>query len=139
MHILKQRQRLLSQVLLSIRINLADQSAKSAVSTKELIKKSELAVNASGKIALKTAKVLESVVTSVKDIAGTSKELSENIKMQVKSIGQAEEGVTRISEVVQSNSATAEETSATSEELSAQAVTMEELVNKFQLREQTQQ
>ena len=55
--------------------------------------------------------------------------------MQVKSIGQAEEGVTRISEVVQSNSATAEETSATSEELSAQAVTMEELVNKFQLRE----
>ena len=115
--------------------NLADQSAKSAVSTKELIEKSELAVNAGGKIALKTAKVLESVVTSVKNIAGTSKELSENIKMQVKSIGQAEEGVTRISEVVQSNSATAEETSATSEELSAQAVTMEELVNKFQLRE----
>ena len=115
--------------------NLADQSAKSAVSTKELIEKSELAVEEGGKIALKTAEVLESVVTSVKDIADTSKELSASIKIQAESIGQAEEGITRISEVVQSNSATAEETSATSEELSAQATCMEELVAKFQLRD----
>lgn len=115
--------------------NLADQSAKSAVSTRELIEKSELAVDEGGKIALKTAEVLESVVASVKDIANTSRELSASIKIQVESIGQAEEGITRISEVVQSNSATAEETSATSEELSAQAVTMEELVERFRLRE----
>ena len=48
---------------------------------------------------------------------------------------QAEEGVARISEVVQNNSATAEEASATSEELSAQALSMDELVAQFQLRE----
>ena len=114
---------------------LADQSAKSAVSTRELIENSENAVDEGGKIALKTAEVLESVVASVKDIATTSRELSTNIKIQVESIEQAEEGITRISEVVQSNSATAEETSATSEELSAQAITMQELVEKFQLRE----
>ena len=115
--------------------NLADQSAKSAVSTRELIEKSELAVDEGGKIALKTADVLENVVTSVKDIASVSKELSSSIKIQVESIEQADEGITRISEVVQSNSATAEETSATSEELSAQAITMEDLVGKFQLRD----
>lgn len=114
---------------------LADQSAQSAVSTKALIEKSELAVSEGGKIVLETAEVLESVVTSVRDIANTSKELSGNLKIQVESIEQAEEGITRISEVVQSNSATAEETSATSEELSAQAVTMEDLVGRFQLRD----
>ena len=48
---------------------------------------------------------------------------------------QANLGIDRISEVVQANSATAEEASATSEELSAEAISMEELVNQFQLRE----
>lgn len=114
---------------------LADQSAQSAVSTKALIEKSELAVSEGGKIVLETAEVLENVVASVRDIAATSKELSSNLRVQAESIEQAEEGITRISEVVQSNSATAEETSATSEELSAQATTMEELVGRFQLRD----
>ena len=48
---------------------------------------------------------------------------------------QADLGIERISEVVQANSATAEEASATSEELSAEAISMEELVNQFSLRE----
>ena len=61
-------------------------------------------------------------------------ELSENIKLQVESIGQANDGINRISEVVQNNSATAEESSATSEELSANAMSITELVSKFQLR-----
>ena len=61
-------------------------------------------------------------------------ELSENIKLQAESIEQANLGINRISEVVQNNSATAEETSATSEELSAQAISMDEMVAKFQLR-----
>lgn len=114
---------------------LADQSAKSAISTKELIVKSELAVDEGGKIVLDTADVLEAVVSSVKDIAITSQKLSENLKGQVESIEQVDAGVTRISEVVQNNSATAEETSATSEELSAQAISMEDLVARFQLRD----
>ena len=50
-------------------------------------------------------------------------------------IEQADEGMNRISEVVQSNSATAQESSATSEELSAQAISMDDLVATFQLRE----
>ena len=72
---------------------------------------------------------------AVKDIADISKTLSENIKVQVEAIEQADEGMNRISEVVQNNSATAEESSATSEELSAQAISMDELVAKFQLRD----
>lgn len=115
--------------------NLAEQSAKSAINTRELIEGSVNEIGVGTKAALKTAEVLEGVVVSIKDIAEMSKELSGNIKIQVESIEQASEGINRISEVVQSNSATAEESSATSEELSAQATSMDELVSRFQLRE----
>lgn len=114
--------------------NLAEQSARAAVNTKELIEGSVNEIDAGTKAALKTAEVLDGVVASVKDIAGSSKALSENIKVQVESIEQANEGILRISEVVQNNSATAEEASATSEELSAQAISLDELVSLFQLR-----
>lgn len=114
--------------------NLAEQSAKSAVNTRKLIEGSVSEINAGSKAVLKTAEVLEQVVTSVKDIAGISRELSANVKEQVDSIEQANGGIIRISEVIQSNSATAQEASATSEELSAQAASMDELVAKFELR-----
>ena len=116
--------------------NLAEQSARAAVNTRELIEGSVNEIDAGTKAALKTAEVLEGVVASVKDIATSSKELSENIKVQVESIEQANEGILRISEVVQNNSATAEEASATSEELSAQAISLDELVSMFKLREE---
>ena len=114
--------------------NLAEQSAKSAVNTRELIEGSVNEINIGTRAALKTAEVLEDVVASVKDIADVSRDLRDNIKLQVESIEMANEGINRISEVVQNNSATAEESSATSEELSAQATSMDELVARFQLR-----
>ena len=115
--------------------NLAEQSAQSAISTRALIESSVREINEGSSVALKTADVLEDVVGSVKNIADVSKELSDNVKLQVESIEQANEGINMISEVVQSNSATAEETSATSEELSAQAISMDELVGRFSLRD----
>ena len=115
--------------------SLAEQSAQSAVNTRKLIESSVHEISAGSAAAVKTAEVLEGVVASVKDIAGTSKELSENVKLQVESIEQANIGISKISDVVQSNSATAEEAFATSEELSAQASSMDALVAKFQLRE----
>ena len=114
--------------------NLAEQSAQSAVNTRKLIEGSIHEINAGSAAAVKTAEVLEGVVASVKDIAGTSKELSENVKLQVESIERANVGIYRISDVVQSNSATAEEAYATSEELAAQASSMDALVAKFKLR-----
>ena len=114
---------------------LADQSAQSAINTRELIESSVNEVQVGTEAALKTAEVLETVVSSVKDIADISKAMSENIKTQVVSIEQADIGINNISDIVQNNSATAQETSATSEELSAQATNMDELVSKFQLRE----
>ena len=114
---------------------LAEQSAKAAVNTRALIEGSIREIETGNEAATRTADVLAEVVEAIHAIAQTSKALSETSAQQAESMQQAEEGVGRISEVVQSNSATAEEASATSEELSAQAVSMDELVGQFQLRE----
>lgn len=114
---------------------LADQSAKSAINTRQLIEDSIREVEVGNQAALKTAEVLEGVVVSISDVSEISKKLSEMSAQQAETMQQAEQGINRISEVVQSNSATAEEASATSEELSAQAISMDELVGKFKLRD----
>ena len=77
---------------------------------------------------------IHSVVTGIKVIEETSKELSVISMKQADSMIQTKTRIKLISEVIQSNSATAGETSATSEELSAQAISMTELVNRFQLK-----
>ncbi|MGN0482726.1 MAG: methyl-accepting chemotaxis protein [Lachnospiraceae bacterium] len=113
---------------------LADQSAKSAVNTRNLIEESIHGVETGNETAQKTAEVLENVVTSVRLIADASHALSETTAQQVESVELANQGIAKISEVVQSNSATSQQASATSEELSAQAVSMDEMVGKFRLR-----
>lgn len=110
---------------------LAEQSASSAVNTRELIEGALKEID-EGNVASKNAEeALKSVIDGIESIAETSKQLSEESKQQVEAMEQAEIGVNQISEVVQSNSAAAEETSATSEELSAQADTLKGLIGKF--------
>lgn len=115
---------------------LAEQSAASAVSTRELIEGSIHDVEEGNKAVALVSETLDEVIKGINDIADTSKSLSENSQSQVTAMEQAEQGVNQISEVVQSNSAMAQETSATSEELSAQAETLDNLVRQFKLREQ---
>lgn len=116
--------------------NLADQSAQSAVSTKKLIEESINKVEEGNEIAIKTSESLMTVVELIRSIATSSKEISEMVKNEAESVEQADQGIIRISEVIQNNSATAQETSATSQELAAQAITMDEIVGKFVLRQQ---
>lgn len=115
---------------------LAEQSAASAVSTRELIEGSIHDVEEGNKAVALVSETLDEVIKGINDIADTSKSLSENSQSQATTMEQAEQGVNQISEVVQSNSAMAQETSATSEELSAQAETLDNLVKQFTLREQ---
>ena len=114
---------------------LAEQSANSAINSRVLIEESIQEVKNGNEAALKTSEVLGAVVTSIHEIAETSRQISEASTHQAQAMEQANLGIDRISEVVQTNSATAEEASATSEELSAEAISMEELVNQFTLRE----
>lgn len=114
--------------------NLAEQSAKSAIDTRELIEGSLVEIKHGNDAANRASESIEHVVSGIKNIAETSKILSEESLSQAEAMEQADEGINRIAEIVQSNSATAEESSATSQELSAQAVNMAELVSRFKLR-----
>lgn len=115
--------------------NLAEQSAQSAIDTRELIEGSLQEIVEGNKAAERAATSIEEVVRGIKTIANTSKDLSKISNEQAIAMEQAEEGINQISEVVQSNSATAQESSATSEELAAQASSMNELVGRFILNE----
>ena len=114
---------------------LADDSAQSAVHTRELIETSLQEIEHGNQITDKTAEALQKVVEGIEDLANESKKAMEDSKAQADAMMQIEQGIEQISTVVQNNSATAEETSATSEELSAQATNMNELTAAFQLRD----
>ena len=113
---------------------LAEQSAKSAVDTRELIEGALKEIDDGNHAARSAAEALTSVIDGIQSIAETSRALSEASDTQSKAMDEANEGVNQIAEVVQSNSSAAQETSATSEELSAQADTLQQLVGKFVLK-----
>ena len=92
---------------------------------KEIAEGSRAVERASGSI--------DTVVSGIKQIAESSKNLSVMVINQAGTMRQAEQGISQISEVVQNTSATAEESSATSQQLSAQAATLDELVGQFTL------
>ena len=103
---------------------LAEQSTKSAVDTRELIEGSLEEIAEGNKAADKAAASIETVVEGIGKIAESSKNISQVSRDQATAMDQAEQGVNQISEVVQANSAT-------SEELSAQAVSLDELISKY--------
>lgn len=114
---------------------LADDSAKSAVHTRELIETSLAEIEKGNQITGRTYESLQKVVEGMDVLAGESQKAMDSSSTQAEAMEQLEQGIDQISIVVQNNSATAEETSATSEELSAQAINMNELVATFQLED----
>lgn len=112
---------------------LADQSAKAAVDTRELIEGSIKEVTEGNRSAERASNAIQSVVDGIKQIAEFSRGLKVMVEDQTEAMRQAEIGVNQISEVVQSNAATAQQASATSEQLSAQSVTLDALIGQFKL------
>lgn len=113
---------------------LADESAQSAVNTRELIMNSVQEIENGNRAVEKTSKTIIALVQGINEVAEKSKELEELSETQTEQMKQAEAGVNQISEVVQSNAAIAEESSATSEELSAESISLNELVQQFKLK-----
>ncbi len=112
---------------------LADQSAKAAIDTRELIEASIREVSTGNSVADHAAASIESVVDGIKQIADFSKNLKVIMEEQAEAMRKAETDVNQISGVVESNAATAQEASATSQELYAQASLLDELVAQFEL------
>lgn len=116
--------------------DLADQSAKAAIDTRELIENSIREVTEGNRAAKQVAETIQSVVNGIGQIAEFSHDLKGIVTDQAEAMRQAEIGVNQISGVVQDNAATAQEASATSQQLSAQALTLDELIGHFKLNAQ---
>lgn len=114
---------------------LAEDSAKSAVTTKELIDKSIREVQKGNEITEKTTESFDNVIKEMDHIVMAIANIRIASDKQAASVKDIENGFESISAVVENNSAAAEETSATSEELSAQATALKGMVDHFQLRE----
>ena len=112
---------------------LAEQSAQSAVNTRNLIGDTLEEIHAGNEAVDHASQTLSVIVEGVRKIAQDSEELTQIAATQADAMNQAESGVNQISEIVQSNSAAAEELSATSEELLAQSENMTNLVKQFKL------
>lgn len=115
---------------------LAADSAQSAVTTRALISKSLEEIEAGNQIVEQTMESIGTVLANMEAFAGMASGAAEASKVQVDMLKQVEVGIDQISSVVQSNSAAAEETSAVSQELSTQSIGLEQMVEKFVLREE---
>lgn len=113
---------------------LAGDSADSAVTTKELIGKALEEITRGNHIAELSMQAIEKVLVSMEAFAGMASGAADASLSQADMLKQIEAGIEQISTVVQSNSAASEETSAISEELSAQAMSLENMVEAFELR-----
>ncbi len=114
---------------------LADESAKAANTTRELIGVSISEIGKGGEITAHVMESLQEVVNAVENVNQMIRSTAENAVIQAESMDQIRIGVGDISDGIQSNSAMAEESSATSTELARQAGGLNDLVQKFALKE----
>ena len=114
---------------------LATDSASSAVMTKELIGKSLDEIGKGNEIVSLSMNAIEDILVSMEEFAQMASGSASSSVSQADMLKQVEAGIDQISTVVQNNSAASEETSAISEELAAQASSLQEMVDKFELRQ----
>ena len=116
--------------------NLAQKPAKAAQNTGLLIEETIEAVEKGAKITEETAESLNSVSKSTEEVNTLIEKISAASSKDLEGITSLNQGLQQISSVVQANSATAEQSAAASEELTGQANKMNELVERFQLKEE---
>ena len=114
--------------------NLANESARAVNTTRDLISVSLEEIKKGNTLVDDVVKSLSKAVEKVDEVNGMIQKTAGNAVMQMQSMNQIRDGVEEMSHGIQDNSAMAEQTSATSEELAAQAVTLNELVQMFELK-----
>lgn len=116
--------------------NLASRSATAAKDTTSLIESSIGEVNNGVKNADQTAEILKGFVSSIEKVNDLVAEISVASQEQSSGVGEISKGLDQVNEVVQRNSSISEETASASEELKSQAQSLQDLMNRFRLRDQ---
>ena len=114
--------------------NLANESARAVNTTRDLIGVSLAEIKNGNALVDDVVSSLSKAVDKIDEVNAMIQKTAENAVSQMQSMNQIRDGVEEMSQSIQDNSAMAEETSATSEELAAQAVTLNELVQMFELK-----
>lgn len=113
---------------------LAESSANSADTSKQLLTKNQNEVEHGNQVTQQTAESLTDVLNELDAIVGEVATIRTASDREAAFVKEIEDSTKQISDAIQSNSAASEETSATSEELSAEADSLEGLVERFKLR-----
>lgn len=114
--------------------SLAEESAKAAQNTAQLILKSIETVENGTNIVNETAESLTQVVNNTSEINGIIAEIAEAAREQAAAIEQINTGFEQMSVAVTTNSMTAQESASSSEELAAQAQNLKGLIGRFSLK-----
>lgn len=112
---------------------LAQESAKAASTTRELISVSMGEIAKGDSIAKEVMSALEGAVEAVDGVNNMIRQTADSAVSQAESMEQIKIGIEEIARAVQDSSAIAQESSATSQELASQAELLDEMVQKFEL------
>ena len=113
---------------------LAMESSKAANMTRDLIGVSMDEINNGSTIANGVMSSLEESVNAVCKVNEMIRKTADNAVVQADNMEQIRARIQEIVQSVQDNSAAAQETSATSQELASQAVILNELVQRFEVK-----
>ncbi|MDD6194652.1 MAG: methyl-accepting chemotaxis protein [Lachnospiraceae bacterium] len=112
---------------------LAAKCAEASTKNSELIHECIKAIHNAKNCATRTTESLGEIVENSAEISRAFEDITQDTIYQAKSSYAIQDKVKQISDVVQTNTATAEETAASTEELSEQSMSLQQLVEKFQL------
>jgi methyl-accepting chemotaxis protein len=115
--------------------NLAARSAKAASETAELIEGSVEKAGNGTQIAEKTADSLQEIVSEITKVTDLIAEIAAASNEQAQGVSQVNQGLQLIDQVIQQNTASAEESAATSEQLSSQAAQLQQMLQRFTLKQ----
>ena len=116
--------------------NLASRSAKAAKETSELIAKSGHEIEQGGKVASKTAEVLDAIVDQIGQTTNIVSGIAVASNEQAQGINQITIALQQIDQVTQQNTASAEESASAANEMSGQSAKLAELVSQFKLKKE---
>jgi len=115
--------------------NLASRSAKAAGETSDLIAKSGQEVEKGGEVAVRTARVLDTIVEQIKRTTDIVAEIAHASNEQAQGVNQITLGLHQIESVTQQNTTVAEESASAADQMSSMAASLQALVGQFKLKE----
>ena len=113
--------------------NLANESAKAAGRTTELIETTVTAMQKGITIADETSENMKEVMKSTTVATEKIGQIVEMLEQNVEKMHNVNDSIEQVSSVVDNNSATSEETAAVSEAQKRQVEAMVEMMNKFEI------